>query len=110
MPPLSPQKKEKIAEQVLHHLFTHAPHALFTSTIAHELARDEEFMKALLTSLAQKKLVVCVTKNAAGAGYTTRKRWRLTEQVYALYKRKQSSSVQHLAEQEHYTEKSNNPY
>lgn len=90
MPPLSTQKKEKIAEQVLHHLFMHAPQALFTASIAQECARDEEFMKALLLELEQRKLVVCITKNTNGQEYTARKRWRLADQVYTLYKTKQN--------------------
>lgn len=107
MPSLSSLKKEKISEQILHHLFIHAPEALFTASIARELARDEEFLKGLLLELEQKKLVSSISKNAQGQTYKARKRWRLTNAVYALYKSKQArSEVTRSTEaaQEHYTE------
>jgi hypothetical protein len=89
MPPLSQVKKEKIAEQILHHLFLSAPNPLFTAAIAHELARDEEFIKSQLEELAKKKVIVCITKNKTGVEYTLRKRWRLSDQAYLVYKQRQ---------------------
>lgn len=90
MPPLSQVKKDKVAEQILHYLFSHAPEAHFTATIAHELARDEEFLKAQLEVLEKKQLVICITKNKEGTPYTLRKRWRLADKAYLIYKQKQS--------------------
>ena len=89
MPRLSQKKRDKIAEQVLHYLFTSAPEAHFTATIATELARDEEFIKELLHELEHKKLIVIVTKNKKGTPYASRKRWRLTDKAYLFYKQKQ---------------------
>jgi len=42
---ISNSKIEKISEQILAFLFSNSPKALFTSHIAVELARDEEFIK-----------------------------------------------------------------
>ncbi|MBM3230566.1 hypothetical protein FJZ22_02850 [Candidatus Pacearchaeota archaeon] len=92
MPHVSQQKKDKIAEQILHFLFSQSPQAHFTSTIATELARDEEFIKAQLEELEKKKAIICITKNKEGTPYSLRKRWRLADKVYALYKQKQNSS------------------
>ena len=90
MPRISQSKKDRIAEQVLHHLFTIAPASAFTSTISTELARDEEFILLILKDLLAKKLVISVTKNKDGTDYTRRKRWRLSNEAYEAYKRHQS--------------------
>jgi predicted transcriptional regulator len=87
---ISKEKKEKISEQILAYLYSTNPKPLFTSYIAKELARDEEFIKNLLTSLKKKDFVVDITKNPKGNDYTKRSRWRLSEKVYILYKQKQS--------------------
>jgi hypothetical protein len=100
MPPLSAGKKEKIAEQILLFLFTHAPQSLFTATIAQELARDEEFIKEQLQELEKKKLVNCIVKNKAGTFYAVRKRWRLSDPAYMFYKQRQEKGVQ-LSTQNH---------
>lgn len=89
MPVISQQKKEKISEQILHHLFTLAPSAEFTSKVAEAVARDEEFTKALLLDLQQKKLVVEIKKNNKGVDYTQRQRWRMSNQAYEIYKKHQ---------------------
>lgn len=89
MPKLSKEKKDKISEQILHHLFTLSPQSKFTSEIAREIARDEEFTKALLTELEKKKLIVEINKNPEGIEYTKRQRWRLSNQAYEAYKKHQ---------------------
>jgi len=94
MPKISQQKKDKISEQILHHLFIMAPQALFTSQIAESLARDEEFTKALLTQLKSKNLIIEINKNPKGTPYIRRQRWRLSDNVYNIYKQKQSSTNQ----------------
>ena len=91
MPSLSQQKKDKIAEQILHYLFTISPGSSFTSTIAKETARDEEFTKSMLQELQKKSLIVEVSKNAEGIDYLKRKRWRLSNQAYEAYKKHQRS-------------------
>jgi predicted transcriptional regulator with HTH domain len=44
---ISEQKIEKISEQILAMLYSISPKSLFTSHIAKEIARDEEFRKIL---------------------------------------------------------------
>ena len=89
MPHVSQQKKDKIAEQVLHVLFTKAPEPAFTAELAQEIARDEEFIKVLLLELETKKLVVQIKQNASGMMYARRRRWRLSNQAFAFYQTKQ---------------------
>ncbi len=92
MPRLSQSKRDKIAEQLLHYLFTVAPEAQFTNAIAREIARDEEFTHALLLELQQKKLVIEVAKNKDGKDYKKRRRWRLSNEVYEIYKKHQRTT------------------
>ncbi len=89
MPKISQQKKDKIAEQILSHLFSIAPQAHYTSKISFEIARDEEFTKALLQDLAKKQLVVRVTKNHEGKEYVRRERWRLSNKAFEVFARHQ---------------------
>jgi hypothetical protein len=96
MPSLSQSKRDKIAEQILHHLFTIAPAAQFTSEIAKEIARDEEFTRSLLLVLQQKKLVIIISQNPQGADYKRRRRWRLSNEAYEAYRKHQPSSPKSL--------------
>lgn len=89
MPPISQQKKDKIAEHILHYLFTLSPESAFTITIAEEIARDEEFTRSLLNELEKKKLVVSINKNTTGTDYLRRRRWRLSNDAYDAYKKHQ---------------------
>lgn len=89
MPRISQQKKEKIQEQILHYLFSISPEARFTSEIAKETARDEEFTKSLLLDLKSKALVIEMNKNPEGGQYAKRQRWRLSPQVYNAYQKRQ---------------------
>ena len=91
MPRISKGKRDKISEQILHHLFEVSPEAKFTSDIAVELARDEEFIKSLLLDLKEKDLVNEIKKNSSGEEYTRRRRWRLSNQAYAAYSKHQSN-------------------
>ena len=83
---ISKNKREKISEQILLFLYSKVPQALFTSNIASELARDEEFVKKLLLELKKGGLVSEIKKNAKGASYRRRSRWSLTDSVYRAYK------------------------
>lgn len=89
MPKISEQKKQKISEQILHHLFAISPEAAFTNKIAHEIARDEEFTKVLLEDLKSKSLVVEINKNPDGKTLIRRQRWRLSEAAFKVYSRHQ---------------------
>lgn len=90
MPSVSQKKKDKIIEQILHYLFSTSPEPKFTSEIAGELARDEEFIKSLLQELHKKKLIILVNKNKSGLEYKKRQRWLLSSDVYTIYSKKQS--------------------
>ena len=91
MPRLSKQKRDKISEQILHHLFTISPSPSFTAIISREIARDEEFTKLLLLELEKKKLIVQVNKNNQGVQYLKRQRWRLSNQAFEVYKKHQNA-------------------
>ena len=84
---LSQEKRDKIAEQILSHLYHNYPKTFFTSQIAQEVARDEEFIKALLLDLNQKDLVLPVKKNSDGIFYTKRIRWRLSNNAFDAYRK-----------------------
>ena len=87
---ISKEKKEKISEQILTYLYSNNPRPSFTSHIAKEIARDEEFIKKLLLELKKKGAVVEIKKNLQGKDYKKRPRWRLSEKAYILYKQKQN--------------------
>ena len=87
---ISNKKKEKISEQILALLYSTSPKTLFISQIAEEIARDEEFVKKLLITLREKKLVIEIKKNPQGLVYKRRSRWRLSDAAYISYKNHQS--------------------
>jgi DNA-binding IscR family transcriptional regulator len=89
MPPISNTKKEKISEQILHHLFSISPEAHFTNKIAQEIARDEEFTKTLLQDLKKKNLVNEVNKSPKGGNYIRRQRWRISPSAFEAYSKHQ---------------------
>ena len=83
---ISNAKKEKISEQILSFLYSSFPKLLFTSNIAQEIARDEEFIKSLLGCLKKKKLVVEIKKNQKGVDYKRRSRWKMGDETFQAYK------------------------
>ena len=83
---ISKIKKEKISEQILLFLFTRSPQIIFTSHIAQEIARDEEFVKKILNELKSKGLVIEIKKNKEGIDYKRRSRWKLNDRTYQVYK------------------------
>ena len=87
---ISEKKKEKISEQILAFLYSISPKLLFTSEIAQEIARDEEFVKMLLLGLNKKNLVVEIKKNPKGIPYIRRSRWKISDAAYRAYKIHQS--------------------
>jgi len=87
---ISKEKKEKISEQILAFLYQVSPRPMYTSHVAKEMARDEEFTKDLLIALKKKKLVTEVKKNPKGESYSQRSRWTLSEAAYSAYKTQQS--------------------
>lgn len=83
---ISQAKRDKISEQILALLYSKFPSLLFTSQIAAEIARDEEFVKNLLRELREKKLVIEVKKNPKGIEYLKRSRWKMEDLIYQKYK------------------------
>ncbi|MCL6500687.1 MAG: hypothetical protein K6T16_01485 [Candidatus Pacearchaeota archaeon] len=98
MPRISSKKEEKIKESVLNLLFQNSPKALFTAKIAMEIARDEEYVKKLLSELEQKGFVVAIKKNSKGRDYKRRVRWRLDTKVYDAYKKLSDQSLRVAAD------------
>jgi len=86
---ISNKKREKIHEQILVLLYSIAPKSLFTSHIAQEVARDEEFIKNLLLELKKKKLIIEIKKNPKGTPYLKRSRWKISDLAYILYQKHQ---------------------
>jgi len=84
---ISQAKKEKIIEQILAFLYESFPKQPFTSEIAREIARDEEFIKSILFEIKEKGLVVPIRKNKHGLNFTRRIRWRLSNKVYEVYQK-----------------------
>lgn len=83
---ISAKKKEKISEQILSYLYSVNPNSIFTSQIAEEIARDEEFVKNLLLNLKKRNLIIEIKKNPKGITYLRRSRWRLSDAAYNAYK------------------------
>ena len=91
---ISLKKREKISEQILAYLYSISPKLVFTFNIAQEIARDEEFVKSLLIELKKKGLIVEIKKNPKGINYLKRSRWKLSDNVYKIYKEGQSKLTQ----------------
>ena len=89
MPLISKKKKDKISEHILSVLFDNFPKPLFTTQIAQEIARDEEFTKDLLIDLDQQRLRVPITKNPKGIEYVKRIRWRISNKAHEAYTKHQ---------------------
>jgi len=87
---ISHEKKERIEEQILSFLYSLAPKSAYTSHVAREIARDEEFVKILLQDLKKKTLVVEIKKNSSGEAYSRRIRWKISDSAYTIYKQKQN--------------------
>lgn len=86
---ISQEKKDKISEQILTYIYSQSPKSLFTSYVALEIARDEEFTKKLLLNLKNKGILVEIKKNPKGVFYLRRSRWKLTNKFYNIYKNSQ---------------------
>ncbi len=89
MPQISKEKQQKISEQILYFLFTISPESRFTSEIAKEIARDEEYTKKILLDLKKNSLIIEINKNSKGTSYIKRQRWRLSKEVFQIYKNRQ---------------------
>lgn len=90
MPVISSKNEEKISEQVINFLYSIFPKQIFTSDIAKELARDEEYIKKILIRLEKKSLVTKITKNPKGLKYIRRIRWRISNKAYDTFRKYQN--------------------
>lgn len=86
---ISEKKREKISEQILAFLYSISPRSAFTFSISQEIARDEEFVKQLLSKLRSQNLVIEIRKNSKGVPYLRRSRWKLGDLAYRAYKKHQ---------------------
>jgi hypothetical protein len=82
---ISKEKVDRIKEAILSVLYKNSPKLLFTSDIASEIIRDEEFTKKVLKELENQKLAVSVDKNPDGVQYSRRLRWRLSTKTFEAY-------------------------
>lgn len=89
MPPISKEKQNKIKEQVLFYLYAQFPKQPFTSDIACELARDEEFIKKILLEMYKDSLIVKIERNSQGIKYLRRIRWRISNKAHQIYSNNQ---------------------
>ncbi len=83
---ISKEKIDKISEQILAYLYSTNPIPHFTSHIAKEVARDEEFIKSILKDLKKKGFVIEIKKNPKGIPYLKRSRWKLSLKTFEAYK------------------------
>ena len=82
---ISQKNEQKILEQIIWYLFINSSKPLFTSHIASQIVRDEEYTKKLLLKLKRKKIIKEVNKNPLGKIYLKRKRWVLSDKTYVVY-------------------------
>ena len=86
MSKLSEKKIKKIKEHTLSILYDNHFEPLYTSNIAEELIRDEEFTLKILIELKKEGFVKEINKNSDGKQYISRKKWILQSKIYDRYK------------------------
>ena len=86
MSKLSEKKIKKIKEHILSILYDNHFDPQYTSNIAEELIRDEEFTLKILLELKKKGFVKEINKNSDGKTYLSRKKWILQSKIYDQYK------------------------
>lgn len=91
---ISKEKRDRIKEGILSFLFHNSPKSFFTSEIALETARDEEFTKQLLLELQKDGFAACIDKNPQGIKYNRRQRWRISSKIYDTYKKLQEKGIE----------------
>ncbi len=105
MPKISEEKRKKIKENILALLFEKMPKPLFTSNIAKELARDEEFIKAIMLELEKEALVKRVN---AGKQFLRKIRWTLSDNAYVAYKNLLKEQIKEEIQKEKIQEEAKN--
>ncbi len=79
------EKQERIKENILSFLYHSSPKMFFTSELARETARDEEFIKTLLLEMEKHGLIIAVRKNNKGRSFKRRIRWRISNKAHTAY-------------------------
>jgi hypothetical protein len=88
MSKLSNKKRERIKEEVLRVLYENSPKALFTSYIANEVIRDNEFVLSLMKEMERLGVVEGVkSRGNKSVKKKIRTRWRLTNRAFEEYKK-----------------------
>ncbi len=85
MPRISDKKIERIKEGILSYLYDNPAKPIFTSQIAEEMIRDEEFILRLLKELHASKLIKKISTNSRGKQFLSRRKWTLRPEVYTKY-------------------------
>jgi len=86
MPKISDKKIQRIKEEILSLLYENPAKPLYTSYIAEEMIRDEEFILRVLEELNKEGLIDKIQSNTNGKQYLARKKWTLQPKVYSQYK------------------------
>jgi len=92
---ISRDKIRKIKENILAVLYSKSPQAVFTSDIALEIARDEEFIKKLVLEMEKERLVFAVKKNNKGINYIKRIKWRLSNHIFDAYDKLSKQNIEY---------------
>nr|MBA4405182.1 hypothetical protein [Nanoarchaeum sp.] len=86
MPKIGEKKINKLKEEILALLYEHPINPLFTSEIAEEIIRDEEFTLRILKDLHKSGLINEIKTNQKGREFLARRKWSLKPSVYSQYK------------------------
>lgn len=86
MPKIGEKKVNKLKEEILALLYDHPMNPLFTSEVAEEIIRDEEFTLRILKDLHKDGLINEIKTNQAGREFLARRKWSLKPSVYSQYK------------------------
>ncbi|MEK6860933.1 MAG: hypothetical protein AABY07_03085 [Nanoarchaeota archaeon] len=85
---LSTQLINLIKDDIISHLYNNQVRSYFTSEIAKEIRRDNEFALKLLTELQEQGLVEQIKKNKQGKKYLARVKWRIPNHVIKAYEQR----------------------
>ena len=86
MPKISDKKVQRIKEEIISLLYDHPAKPLYTSHIAEEMIRDEEFILRLLKELKKEGFLDEISTNSNGKKFLSRRKWTLKSKVYSQYR------------------------
>lgn len=88
MAKLSARTINLIKDDIISHLYNNQLRSYFTSQIAKEIRRDNEFALKLLSELQEQGLVEQIKKNKQGKQYLARIKWRIPNHVIKAYEQR----------------------